>query len=122
MHRLVKEVLNRLGPGGNNIWKQDIDVFTLGVADAQRNIHRFLVRIKSAFHTSFEWVCVAFQLANFFKRIIRNPTFYGIREWEEKTIKEYLMNLIDENLYELKTLNCIEILEDDYTIQPNFLG
>lgn len=58
----------------------------------------------------------------FFKRIIRNPTFYGIKDREKETIKNFLINLIDENLFELKQLNCVELGDDEFTIEPTFLG
>lgn len=47
---------------------------------------------------------------------MRNPSFYGIKDNNKETIQKYLVNLIDENLYELVELGCIQLLGDEYTI------
>jgi hypothetical protein len=33
-----------------------------------------------------------------------------------------LINLVEENIFELKNYNCVEIAEDEFTLVPTFLG
>ena len=33
-----------------------------------------------------------------------------------------MINLVEENIFELKNYNCVEIAEDEFTLVPTFLG
>ena len=57
-----------------------------------------------------------------FRRITRNPLFYGIANNETKSIQQYVVNLIDTTCKELKDSGTIEIGEDEFEVFPTFLG
>eukprot|EP00794_Sanderia_malayensis_P000549 gene549-1206_t len=57
-----------------------------------------------------------------FRRLLMNPTYYGIRDTEQQSINEYLSNLIQNATCELARSFCIELALDDRSIEPTTLG
>lgn len=57
----------------------------------------------------------------FFRRILKNPKLYGCDNNDSKTIKQFLIKLIDENIRKLRLHQCIHVSEDN-TYAPTFLG
>jgi len=67
--------------------------------------------------------CLDFMTWTFyFRRIVKNPAFYGVKDTKHKGINDHLVKLIDEHLEILVKNECIEIGEDDFTIESTFIG
>lgn len=47
----------------------------------------------------------------FFRRLLRNPTYYGLVSLEEADINRYLSSLIENTITELEKANCVVTLE-----------
>lgn len=47
----------------------------------------------------------------FFRRLLRNPTYYGLVSLEEADINRYLSSLIENTISELEKANCVVTLE-----------
>lgn len=47
----------------------------------------------------------------FFRRLLRNPTYYGLVSLEEADINRYLSSLIENTINELEKANCVVTLE-----------
>lgn len=58
----------------------------------------------------------------YFRRIVKNPAYYGVKDTSSNGINQFIVKLIDQNLEVLAKNACIEIGEDDFTLQPTFLG
>jgi len=57
----------------------------------------------------------------FFRRLLKNPSYYGLEKIDSKSVNEYLSKLIDKilnNLSEAKTIT----INSDETLSSNFLG
>ena len=81
------------------------------------------VEISSGSLTS-KLLCVEYiKWTYFFKRLIKNPSYYGLKEANNaKALNEYLKNLINNVLEELEKAGCIRIDDKDDTIKCTFLG
>lgn len=49
----------------------------------------------------------------FFRRLLKNPSYYGLESAEPSEVKKYLINLVDESLNRLAEHKCVEIDEED---------
>ena len=59
----------------------------------------------------------------FFKRLVKNPSFYGLKEANNaQALNEYLKNLINNVLNELEKAGCIKIDDKDDSIKCTYLG
>uniref|UniRef100_A0A914XKB1 Activating signal cointegrator 1 complex subunit 3 n=1 Tax=Plectus sambesii TaxID=2011161 RepID=A0A914XKB1_9BILA len=58
----------------------------------------------------------------FFRRLLGNPSYYGLETLDEKDINRFLTIMIDSSLNELMRSSCIELLEDERSIQSLALG
>ncbi|KAH0790580.1 U5 small nuclear ribonucleoprotein [Histomonas meleagridis] len=58
----------------------------------------------------------------FYQRIIRNPSYYGIMVNTQQGISDYVSDLIDNSVDELKSFNAIEENEDNFTLNILPLG
>mmetsp|Transcript_12631 Transcript_12631/g.19645 ORF Transcript_12631/g.19645 Transcript_12631/m.19645 type:complete len:245 (+) Transcript_12631:3042-3776(+) len=63
----------------------------------------------------------------FFRRLTKNPAYYGLKAEEGRgnisdTINRYLRNLVRDNLRKLVSARCIEFNEQDETVAPTTLG
>jgi len=58
----------------------------------------------------------------YFRRIVKNPAFYGVKDTTHEGINKFLVKLVDENLEMLKRNKCIEIGEDDFTLESTPYG
>ncbi len=57
----------------------------------------------------------------FFRRLLKNPSYYGLEKVDSKTVNEFLSKLVDgilNNLADAKTIN----VNSDGTLTSNFLG
>ena len=54
----------------------------------------------------------------FFRRIAKNPTFYGLTGSNADSINVYLNSLVAENLGKLRDAGCIELSSDSDKIEP----
>jgi len=50
-----------------------------------------------------EWVTWTY----YFRRILKNPVYYGLKSTDTKDVKSFLVKLIEENTRELLRLGCI---------------
>ncbi|XP_077950237.1 activating signal cointegrator 1 complex subunit 3 isoform X2 [Gasterosteus aculeatus] len=58
----------------------------------------------------------------FFRRLVMNPSYYSLEDVSHESINKYLSNLVEKGLRELECSYCIEIKEDDRTIEPLTYG
>lgn len=58
-----------------------------------------------------------------FRRILKNPNYYGLESNSVEHIKEFLHKLVARIFKNLKDSNCIELLHDEAkTVMPTELG
>ncbi|XP_039972901.1 activating signal cointegrator 1 complex subunit 3 [Xiphias gladius] len=58
----------------------------------------------------------------FFRRLMMNPSYYSLEDISHESINKYLSNLVERSLRDLECSYCIEIKEDDRTIEPLTYG
>ncbi|XP_054637611.1 activating signal cointegrator 1 complex subunit 3 isoform X1 [Dunckerocampus dactyliophorus] len=58
----------------------------------------------------------------FFRRLVMNPSYYNLEDISHDSINKYLSNLVEKSLRDLECSYCIEIKEDDRTIEPLSYG
>ncbi|XP_067120382.1 activating signal cointegrator 1 complex subunit 3 isoform X2 [Centruroides vittatus] len=58
----------------------------------------------------------------FFRRLLKNPTFYNLESTEHNFINRYLSGLVDRSLRELEIASCVEIGEDNREMTSTVLG
>uniref|UniRef100_A0A667ZNW1 Activating signal cointegrator 1 complex subunit 3 n=1 Tax=Myripristis murdjan TaxID=586833 RepID=A0A667ZNW1_9TELE len=58
----------------------------------------------------------------FFRRLVMNPSYYSLEDISHESINKYLSNLVERSLRDLECSYCIEIQEDDRTIEPLTYG
>uniref|UniRef100_A0A8C9Y3Z0 Activating signal cointegrator 1 complex subunit 3 n=1 Tax=Sander lucioperca TaxID=283035 RepID=A0A8C9Y3Z0_SANLU len=58
----------------------------------------------------------------FFRRLVMNPSYYSLEDISHESINKYLSNLVERSLRDLECSYCIEIKEDDQTIEPLTYG
>ncbi|XP_028280593.1 activating signal cointegrator 1 complex subunit 3 [Parambassis ranga] len=54
----------------------------------------------------------------FFRRLMMNPSYYSLEDISNESINKYLSHLVAKSLRDLECSYCIEIQEDDRTIEP----
>ncbi|XP_056289492.1 activating signal cointegrator 1 complex subunit 3 [Pseudoliparis swirei] len=58
----------------------------------------------------------------FFRRLVMNPSYYSLEDVSHESINKFLSKLVQKSLRELECSYCIEIKEDDRTIEPLTYG
>ncbi|XP_072187637.1 activating signal cointegrator 1 complex subunit 3 [Excalfactoria chinensis] len=58
----------------------------------------------------------------FFRRLIMNPTYYNLENVSHDTMNKYLSSLVEKSLFDLECSYCIEIGEDNRSIEPLTYG
>lgn len=58
----------------------------------------------------------------FFRRLVMNPSYYNLEDIGHESINKYLSSLVERSLRDLECSYCIEIKEDDRTIEPLTYG
>ncbi|XP_038850519.1 activating signal cointegrator 1 complex subunit 3 [Salvelinus namaycush] len=58
----------------------------------------------------------------FFRRLVMNPSYYSLDDISHETINKYLSNLVERSLRDLECSYCMEIGEDDCTIEALTYG
>ncbi|XP_048008746.1 activating signal cointegrator 1 complex subunit 3 [Megalobrama amblycephala] len=58
----------------------------------------------------------------FFRRLVMNPSYYSLDDTSHETINKYLSNLVGRSLRDLECSYCMEIQQDDHTIEPLTYG
>uniref|UniRef100_A0A8C2PSK9 Activating signal cointegrator 1 complex subunit 3 n=1 Tax=Cyprinus carpio TaxID=7962 RepID=A0A8C2PSK9_CYPCA len=58
----------------------------------------------------------------FFRRLVMNPSYYNLDDISHETINKYLSNLVERSLRDLECSYCMEIQEDEHTIEPLTYG
>ncbi|KAM9852705.1 activating signal cointegrator 1 complex subunit 3 [Aulostomus maculatus] len=58
----------------------------------------------------------------FFRRLLMNPSYYSLEDTSHECMNKYLSNLVERSLRDLECSYCIEINEDDRTIEPLTYG
>ncbi|KFP11331.1 Activating signal cointegrator 1 complex subunit 3, partial [Egretta garzetta] len=58
----------------------------------------------------------------FFRRLIMNPTYYNLDDVSHDTMNKYLSSLVEKSLFDLECSYCIEIGEDNRSIEPLTYG
>ncbi|TNN71058.1 Activating signal cointegrator 1 complex subunit 3 [Liparis tanakae] len=58
----------------------------------------------------------------FFRRLVMNPSYYSLEDVSHESINKFLSGLVQKSLRELECSYCIEIKEDDRTIEPLTYG
>ncbi|XP_017269735.1 activating signal cointegrator 1 complex subunit 3 isoform X2 [Kryptolebias marmoratus] len=58
----------------------------------------------------------------FFRRLVMNPSYYSLEDISHESINKYLSTLVERSLQDLECSYCIEIKEDDQTIEPLTYG
>ncbi|TSK34894.1 Activating signal cointegrator 1 complex subunit 3 [Bagarius yarrelli] len=58
----------------------------------------------------------------FFRRLVMNPSYYNLEDTSHESINKYLSNLVEKSLRDLECSYCMEIQEDERTIEPLTYG
>ncbi|KAK5922855.1 hypothetical protein CgunFtcFv8_020084 [Champsocephalus gunnari] len=58
----------------------------------------------------------------FFRRLVMNPSYYSLEDVSHESINKFLSNLVEKSLRDLECSYCLEIKEDDQTIEPLTYG
>ncbi|XP_038207200.1 activating signal cointegrator 1 complex subunit 3 [Zerene cesonia] len=58
----------------------------------------------------------------FFRRLLKNPTYYNLESLEPQDINYYLSNLVQTSLDALINASCVEIEEDERTVHCTWMG
>ncbi|XP_011922281.1 PREDICTED: activating signal cointegrator 1 complex subunit 3 isoform X3 [Cercocebus atys] len=58
----------------------------------------------------------------FFRRLIMNPSYYNLGDVSHDSVNKFLSHLIEKSLIELELSHCIEIGEDNRSIEPLTYG
>uniref|UniRef100_A0A671V6M3 Activating signal cointegrator 1 complex subunit 3 n=1 Tax=Sparus aurata TaxID=8175 RepID=A0A671V6M3_SPAAU len=58
----------------------------------------------------------------FFRRLVMNPSYYNLEDITHESINKFLSNLVERSLRDLECSYCMEIKEDDRTIEPLTYG
>ncbi|XP_037533275.1 activating signal cointegrator 1 complex subunit 3 [Nematolebias whitei] len=58
----------------------------------------------------------------FFRRLVMNPSYYSLEDISHESINKYLSNLVERSFRDLECSYCIEIKEDDRSIEPLTYG
>uniref|UniRef100_A0A7N5ZVM2 Activating signal cointegrator 1 complex subunit 3 n=1 Tax=Anabas testudineus TaxID=64144 RepID=A0A7N5ZVM2_ANATE len=58
----------------------------------------------------------------FFRRLMMNPSYYSLEDISHECINKYLSNLVERSLRDLECSYCIEMKEDDRTIEALTYG
>uniref|UniRef100_A0A8C7XBM4 Activating signal cointegrator 1 complex subunit 3 n=1 Tax=Oryzias sinensis TaxID=183150 RepID=A0A8C7XBM4_9TELE len=58
----------------------------------------------------------------FFRRLVMNPSYYSLADTSHESINKYLSNLVEQSLRDLEISHCIEIKEDERTVEPLTYG
>ncbi|XP_041983109.1 activating signal cointegrator 1 complex subunit 3 isoform X1 [Aricia agestis] len=58
----------------------------------------------------------------FFRRLLKNPSYYNLESLEPQDVNYYLSNLVQSSLDALVNANCLEIEEDERTIHATWMG
>ncbi|XP_061631426.1 activating signal cointegrator 1 complex subunit 3 isoform X1 [Phyllopteryx taeniolatus] len=58
----------------------------------------------------------------FFRRLVMNPSYYSLENISHDSMNKYLSGLVERSLRDLRCSYCIEIKEDDRTIEPLSYG
>ncbi|CRG94529.1 pre-mRNA-splicing helicase BRR2, putative [Plasmodium gallinaceum] len=70
------------------------------------------------FQDAIDWLTWSF----FYRRIKKNPNYYGLKGISNEHISDYLSELIENNMELLSFANCIHIEEQTMNIKPYNLG
>ncbi len=58
----------------------------------------------------------------FFRRLIKNPSFYLLHSVEQEDLNEYLSDMIERTLETLYEAGCVMIGDDDRSVYPTSMG
>ncbi|XP_070568490.1 activating signal cointegrator 1 complex subunit 3-like [Ptychodera flava] len=58
----------------------------------------------------------------FFRRLVQNPSYYDLEDVEHGSINKFLSSLVEKALLDLESSYCLEIAEDNRSIEPLTLG
>ena len=58
----------------------------------------------------------------FFRRLVLNPSFYGLEDVNHDSINSFLSNLVERSVLDLEASYCLEIGEDNSSLTPTTLG
>ena len=58
----------------------------------------------------------------FFRRLVMNPSFYELDGTDHDSINRYLSRLVEKALFDLESCYCLEVGEDNLSIEPTVLG
>ncbi|XP_073996642.1 activating signal cointegrator 1 complex subunit obelus isoform X2 [Rhodnius prolixus] len=58
----------------------------------------------------------------FFRRLLKNPTYYGLESLESNEVNQYLSNLINKTLLTLYYAGCLNMDEDERTVTTTSMG
>ncbi len=58
----------------------------------------------------------------FFRRLTKNPVYYGLKNTSAEAINDYLKALVNTSLAKLVEAKCIEYSSEDHTITPTTIG
>ncbi|XP_014260585.1 activating signal cointegrator 1 complex subunit 3 [Cimex lectularius] len=58
----------------------------------------------------------------FFRRLLKNPTYYGLEALDETDVNSYLSKLVDKTLLTLFYAGCVTLHEDERTVSSTSMG
>ena len=58
----------------------------------------------------------------FFRRLVLNPSFYGLEDTSHDSINSFLSNLVERSVLDLEASYCLEIGNDETSLTPTTLG
>ncbi len=69
-------------------------------------------------HDAVDWMTWTY----LYRRILVNPTYYGLDASDLPSVNKFLSNLVDETLHDLESSHCIELDDDGTTIWALTMG
>ncbi|KAJ8354135.1 hypothetical protein SKAU_G00217020 [Synaphobranchus kaupii] len=54
----------------------------------------------------------------FFRRLVMNPSYYNLEDISHESINKFLSNLVERSLRDLESSYCMQIGEDNHSIEP----
>ena len=58
----------------------------------------------------------------FYRRLVMNPSYYGLSDTSEEDINNYLSELVEDSIWQLCQSGCVEVGEDGLALEPEILG
>jgi len=115
----ITDILQMIGRAGRPQYDNEAKNFLYEPFPLESSLHKMLyehinAEISSGMLTDKKLCIDYIKWTYFFKRLVKNPTYYGLSDPKDpKKINEYIKKLLEKVLNELHDIGCIKILDND---------